>query len=252
MEKTRRKRLTQTEIDSLVQETASKVVPRAAAAATATVTRPAKAAAATPQPPAPIRPEMASLEDSLATVQAAVARLNERLDRTEKALGGFEKQISAVETSLVEERQARDEQAREIGEIRETRETRDAGGDWQVEALRKKLTELTECLEMSEQILNNLAERMAVMEAAAEQFDQYRRAFEAALMANQQLQMAQSQSLGSQMETIAQGLSNTLGYDIKKNFVCDSCGAEGAVALKIRCTQCEKQNWWGWWPKEMG
>ncbi len=291
MDKARRKRLSQAEIDSLVQETASKVVPRAAATATVTMPKPSKAVGASPEPPAPMRPLTAALDDSLASIQAAVVRLDERLAKTERAFGGFEKQMNAVETSLVAEREARDEQAKVIGEMKS------ASDDNQGEALRTKLAELTERLEKSEQVLSGfekqvsdlqaslaadreareeqarllsemktmveglrdragqsevegLTERMAAVEANSEKFEQYRKAFETALMANRQLQLAQSQTVNTQLKTITQGLRNTLGYDIKKNFRCDSCGADGAVALKIRCTHCEKENWWGWWPKD--
>ena len=274
-----------------MQETASKVVPRAAATATVTMPKPSRAVGASPEPPAPMRPLTAALDDSLASIQAAVVRLDERLAKTERAFGGFEKQINAVETSLVAEREARDEQAKVIGEIKAVSD------DTQGEALRTKLAELTERLEKSEQILSGfekqmsdvlaslatdreareeqarllsemktmveglseqseqpdmagLTERMASVEANSEKFEQYRKAFETALMANRQLQLAQSQTVNTQLKTITQGLRNTLGYDVKKNFRCDSCGADGAVALKIRCTHCEKENWWGWWPKD--
>ena len=291
MDKARRKRLSQAEIDSLVQETASRVVPRAAATATATLPKPPKAVGASPEPPAPMRPLTAALDDSLASIQAAVVRLDERLAKTERAFGGFEKQINAVEVSLVAERQARDEQAKVIGEMKAITD------DTQGEASRAKIAELIERLEKSEQALSELerqmndalaalaadresreeqaqmvsemktmveglgdhsshaelsglTERLANLETTAEKFEQYRKAFETALMANRQLQLAQSQAVNTQLKTITQGLRNTLGYDIKKNFKCDSCGADGAVALRIRCTHCEKENWWGWWPKE--
>ena len=291
MDKAKRKRLSQAEIDSLVQETASKVVPRAAATATATMPKPSKAVGASPAPPAPMRPLTAALDDSLASLQAAVVRLDERLARNERAFGGFEKQINSVETTLVAERQARDEQAKVIGEMKA------AADATQGEALRAKLAELTERLEKSEHVLSGfekqmndmlaslaadreareeqarllsemktmveglgehsdhgdlagLTERLANVEGNSDKFEQYRKAFETALMANRQLQLAQSQTVNTQLKTITQGLRNTLGYDIKKNFRCDSCGADGAVALKIRCTHCEKENWWGWWPKD--
>jgi len=291
VDKAKRKRLSQAEIDSLVQETASKVVPRAAATATATMPKPSKAVGASPDPPAPMRPLTAALDDSLASLQAAVVRLDERLARNERAFGGFEKQINSVETTLVAERQARDEQAKVIGEMRAATDVT------QGEALRAKLVELTERLEKSEQVLSGfekqmndmlaslaadreareeqarllsemkttveslsehsdhgdlagLTERLANVEGNSDKFEQYRKAFETALMANRQLQLAQSQTVNTQLKTITQGLRNTLGYDIKKNFRCDSCGADGAVALKIRCTHCEKENWWGWWPKD--
>ena len=291
MDKARRKRLSQAEIDSLVQETASKVVPRAAATATATLPKPSRAVGASPEPPAPMRPLTAALDDSLASIQAAVVRVDERLARNERAFGGFEKQINSVETTLVAERQARDEQAKAIGEIRAITD------DTQSEALRSRLADLAERLGRSEQALSGfekqmndilaslsadresreeqarlmsemkammeglsdqsarsdlagLNERLANAETTTDKFEQYRKAFETALMANRQLQLAQSQTVNTQLKTITQGLRNTLGYDVKKNFKCDSCGADGAVALKIRCTHCEKENWWGWWPKD--
>jgi len=289
VDKARRKRLSQAEIDSLVQETASKVVPRATA--TATLPKPSRAVGASPEPPAPMRPLTAALDDSLASIQAAVVRVDERLARNERAFGGFEKQINSVETTLVAERQARDEQAKAIGEIRAITD------DTQSEALRSRLADLAERLGKSEQALSGfekqmndilaslsadresreeqarlmsemkammeglsdqsarsdlagLNERLANAETTTDKFEQYRKAFETALMANRQLQLAQSQTVNTQLKTITQGLRNTLGYDVKKNFKCDSCGADGAVALKIRCTHCEKENWWGWWPKD--
>jgi chromosome segregation ATPase len=291
VDKAKRKRLSQTEIDGLVQETASKVVPRSAATATATLPRSTKAVGASPEPPAPVRPLTAARDDSLASIQAAVARLDQRLAETDRAFGGFQKQMNVVETSLVAERRARDEQAKVIGEIKATSD------DNQSEALRAGLADLTARLEKSEQALtgferqlndilaalaadresreeqarlmsdmknmmdslsdqwarSDLAgadERMANLEATAEKSEEYRKGFETALMANRQLQLAQSQTVNTQLKTITQGLRNTLGYDIKKNFKCDSCGADGAVALRIRCTHCEAENWWGWWPKD--
>jgi chromosome segregation ATPase len=238
-----------------------------------------------------MRPLTAALDDSLASIQAAVVRVDERLAKNERAFGGFEKQINAVETMLVAERQARDEQAKAIGEIKAITD------DTQGEALRSRLVDLAERLGKSEQALSGfekqmndilaslsadresreeqarlvgemktmveslsdhsaqaelagLTERLANVETTTDKFEQYRKAFETALMANRQLQLAQSQTVNTQLKTITQGLRNTLGYDVKKNFKCDSCGADGAVALRIRCTHCEKENWWGWWPKD--
>lgn len=297
MDKARRKRLSQAEIDSLVQETVSKVVPRTAATAaatTVTLPKPPKAVSAPQDSPPPIRPLTTAFDDSLASIQAAILRIDERLTKTETALGGFEKQINATEASLTAEREAREEQVRVIGEIRAIAE--DARSD----DIRAKLTNLTEHWDEVERSLRTfekqvndiwaslsadreareensrivsemkttieglqsqparseptdlagLTERLANVESATDRFEQYKKSLEAALAANRQLQLAQSQAINTQLKTITQGLRNTLAYDIKKNFKCDCCGADGAVALKIRCTLCEKENWWGWWPKE--
>ncbi len=288
MDKTRRKRLSQNEIDSLVQETASKTTPRAAA--TAAGPRPSRAAGPSLEPPTATRPVTPALEETLASVQAAMSRLDVRLGKAEKAFGGFERQINAVEASLVAERQARDEQAKAIGEMKA------AGEDFPVEVLKGRLAELAERLEKSEEVLSaleaqlaetatalaadreareeqarqmlgiqaaveglgqpadhapeaGLAERLAAMEAKAEELEAYRQAFEEALIEGREQHVAQWRTVNTHLKAITGGLKNTLGYNLKKNFKCDSCGAEGVVALKVRCTQCEKENWWGWWPK---
>jgi ParB family chromosome partitioning protein len=35
---------------------------------------------------------------------------------------------------------------------------------------------------------------------------------------------------------------------LRREFVC-SCGAKGEVAAYIKCTECNKETWLGWWPK---
>jgi len=44
--------------------------------------------------------------------------------------------------------------------------------------------------------------------------------------------------------------SQKASCDIKKMFHCDSCNSQGMVALYTKCTNCGKENWWGWWPKK--
>ena len=41
----------------------------------------------------------------------------------------------------------------------------------------------------------------------------------------------------------------TPALGLKKHFKCD-CGASGLVALRIKCTACDKETWWGWFPKK--
>jgi hypothetical protein len=36
---------------------------------------------------------------------------------------------------------------------------------------------------------------------------------------------------------------------LKERFTCD-CGAKGNVAVHIKCTQCDRDTWWGSWPKQ--
>ena len=55
--------------------------------------------------------------------------------------------------------------------------------------------------------------------------------------------------LSRQIEATSVNLKDTPAYGLHKHFVCRSCGSEGYVALIIRCTQCGKEGWQGWWPE---
>jgi hypothetical protein len=55
--------------------------------------------------------------------------------------------------------------------------------------------------------------------------------------------------LSRQIEAVSANLKDTPAYGLHKHFVCRSCGSEGHVALIIRCTQCGKEGWQGWWPE---
>jgi hypothetical protein len=55
-------------------------------------------------------------------------------------------------------------------------------------------------------------------------------------------------SLATHLGVITQGLNNTPDYNLREEFQCTHCGSKGTVATKHRCTNCEKEGWWGWWP----
>lgn len=55
------------------------------------------------------------------------------------------------------------------------------------------------------------------------------------------------EELEKKMAEIEKALDGTL-TDIRKRFKC-SCGAQGWVAVNIKCTKCGREDWWGWWPK---
>ena len=56
--------------------------------------------------------------------------------------------------------------------------------------------------------------------------------------------------LNNQVNEINRGLASTLGYDIRQNFTCEHCGSQGYVTGLVKCSQCEEENWWGWWPPQ--
>ena len=41
---------------------------------------------------------------------------------------------------------------------------------------------------------------------------------------------------------------SNFSYNLREDFKCESCGSKGLVAIHIRCTRCDEESWWGWWP----
>jgi hypothetical protein len=56
--------------------------------------------------------------------------------------------------------------------------------------------------------------------------------------------------ISAQVNGMMRGLKGTPGYDLRRNFTCDSCGSHGFAAVLVKCTDCGKEGWWGWWPPE--
>jgi len=52
----------------------------------------------------------------------------------------------------------------------------------------------------------------------------------------------------NQMKEITRCVQKTLGYNISKTFKCRACAGIGMVAIRVKCTKCGKESWWGWWP----
>ena len=105
-------------------------------------------------------------------------------------------------------------------------------------------------------ILIDLAKRVAKVEAAMVKSQQLEKTIaEAKAMANQppqdfQTVVNQLQELSAQVDGILEKLQSTAGYDIGKTFRCNSCDSQGMVAIRVKCTECGRENWWGWWPKK--
>ena len=155
------------------------------------------------------------------SVEETVSNLTEHLTAVEGAMGGFEQQVNGVQTLLAADRQLKEEQSKTISQIWET-----------MEELRGTLPGLTE--------------RLAGVENSLGKFEQYGEAMGAALGASRQFNAERSKVIVSHIRDITRGLQNTLGYNIKRNFKCQSCSANGSVAIHVKCTQCGKENWWGW------
>ncbi len=58
------------------------------------------------------------------------------------------------------------------------------------------------------------------------------------------------QQVNSQVGRVLKGLEGTPDYGVRNSFTCESCGSHGFVAIPMRCTKCDGEGWWGWWPKK--
>lgn len=43
-------------------------------------------------------------------------------------------------------------------------------------------------------------------------------------------------------------LEGTPALGLRRHFSCE-CGVSGSVAVHIKCNQCGKEAWWGWFPE---
>jgi hypothetical protein len=62
--------------------------------------------------------------------------------------------------------------------------------------------------------------------------------------------MQQINNVARQIESVTEGLRTTPDYNLGKIFSCASCNSNGTIAIKVMCTSCGKENWWGYWPKK--
>ncbi len=111
-------------------------------------------------------------------------------------------------------------------------------------------------LEAVQSTVADLAERLAKIEAAMGALDQLQKTVtEANAIIRKKPQDLQSvanrlQDVTEQVEETARKLRSTPTYNIGEIFQCNSCDSEGLVAIQVKCTECGREKWWGWWPKE--
>ena len=105
-------------------------------------------------------------------------------------------------------------------------------------------------------IVDDLAKRVGRIEKVLGGLDQLQKTvIEANDIIRQHPQDFQSavnqlQELNEQVEDISVKLRSTLGYDIGEIFQCNCCDSKNLVAIRVKCTDCGQENWWGWWSKE--
>ncbi len=53
-----------------------------------------------------------------------------------------------------------------------------------------------------------------------------------------------------QMRSVVDNLQATPAYGLRKTFACSGCGEVGNVAVRVKCTSCERETHVGWFPRE--
>jgi hypothetical protein len=100
------------------------------------------------------------------------------------------------------------------------------------------------------QQISDLSARLAKIEASIGKIESRSQSFGEVSMPQIKSAVQQMKNVSSQVEIITEGLRGTAGYNLNKTFKCSSCKSTGVVAIKVKCTQCGQENWWGWWPKK--
>jgi|GEM_PF-560422 len=130
-------------------------------------------------------------------------------------------------------------------------------------------------------VVDSLAERLKKIEGILGDYDNQNQSFQVLMTANQQAQDSvaglterlgkiegsvgqlelkgdvccddggtakSDKAVENQMKEVTRCVQKTLGYNISKTFKCRSCSGIGMVAIRVKCTKCGKESWWGWWP----
>ena len=111
-----------------------------------------------------------------------------------------------------------------------------------------------ETLEIMRQTMIALTEQTAKLEAHLHQVEQKQNTtaeFGAAILQLEEKLEAVTRhfrEIDGRVTTVLRKLRDTPSYGVRSDFTCESCGSQGFVAIPLKCTNCGKEGWWGWWP----
>lgn len=71
-----------------------------------------------------------------------------------------------------------------------------------------------------------------------------------ALQFNEKTVLERLSRIEEVIKILNEKLSGTPLLGLRKKFKCDECEEAGWVAIRIECTKCEKETWYGWFPEE--
>ncbi len=102
-------------------------------------------------------------------------------------------------------------------------------------------------------LVNTLTKRLIEAEKRIVQLEKQNKALSAKIntssSANVTAIVKEVKRLGGQVKNITANLDATPGYNAHNTFVCTSCGSKGKVAVPMRCTECGREGWKGWFRK---
>ena len=101
-----------------------------------------------------------------------------------------------------------------------------------------------------EDTIEELSERLKKLEKSVENLQKQNGNSSKAVDKHSKSTMDCFDKLNEQVMTISEQLKGTAGYNINKTYTCRQCGSLGIVGIRVRCNQCGKEDWWGWWPKK--
>lgn len=105
-------------------------------------------------------------------------------------------------------------------------------------------------------MMADLAQRVAKIEAAMGKLEELQKTVrDANAILRKQPQDFQAvvnelHEVSDQVEEIFEKLRNIPVYDMREIFQCNVCDSHGLCAIRVKCTECGRENWWGWWPTE--
>ena len=55
--------------------------------------------------------------------------------------------------------------------------------------------------------------------------------------------------ISRRVSNIVNLLNETPGYGVRGKYTCNNCGANGFIAIPMKCSCCGTEGWLGWWPE---
>ena len=102
--------------------------------------------------------------------------------------------------------------------------------------------------------LDGLARRIAILEASLHEIAQsasHGSKGRSSVAPQQLIEMGSTlRQVVKQTARMQKGLEGTPAYNLADEFTCSECGSHGHLAIPVTCTACDKEGWWGWWPKD--